>query len=264
MNERVPSIVRPVLDGYLHQVATEMPGFLEGLYLHGSLALDAFEPDLSDIDFIAVASRRCTASNLARLHAIHETLQRAYPRWQLEGAYLCWGDLGQLEDTIPPHPHIHDGVLHPSGYHDINHVTWWVLSRRGITVVGPPPDQLDIRVDWDDLVRTMHHNMHTYWASFTNQPQRMAWLLSDYGIQWTVLGVLRQLYTFRERDITSKTGAGLYALDHLPTRWRRLIREALRIRVGKHVSLYRSRLARAIEAHSFLCTVLAAYRSEHS
>jgi hypothetical protein len=263
MTTHVPPSVQCVLDEYVRQLGESLPGFLEGLYLDGSLALGAFESHLSDIDFIVVASRRCTASDLARLHVIHETLKRTYSKYQLEGAYLCWNDLGQLEDSIPPHLHVHDGALHPSGYHDINHVTWWVLSWRGITVVGPPAELLDVHVDWNELVRAMHHNMHTYWASFTRRPQRIPWLLSDYGVQWAVLGVLRQFYTFHERDITSKISAGLYALDCLPAHWHRLIREAIRIRSRQRPSLYRSRFRRATEAHHLLCAVLAACRNEH-
>ena len=105
---------------------------------------------------------------------------------------------------MPPHPYIHDGIFQASGYHDINAVTWWILKHRGIAVIGPPPDQFDIQVDWERLMVEMHHNLNTYWAGFTTNPRRIAWLLNDYGIQWAVLGVLRQFYTFRERAITSK------------------------------------------------------------
>jgi hypothetical protein len=104
MTTHVPPSVQCVLDEYVRQLGENLPGFLEGLYLHGSLALGAFESRLSDIDFIVVASRRCTANDLVRLHVIHETLKRTYSKYQLEGAYLCWNDLGQLEDSIPPQP----------------------------------------------------------------------------------------------------------------------------------------------------------------
>lgn len=89
------------------------------------------------------------------------------------------------------------------------------------------------------LIRKMLQNLNTYWASFTRQPGRMVWLWCDYGIQWAVLGVLRQFYTFREGDITSKSGAGEYALKQLPERWHRLIQEALNIRHETPGSLYR-------------------------
>src|SRR5690606_30049075 len=83
-------------------------------------------------------------------------------------------------------------------------------------------------------------------------PKRIAWLFTNFGIEWTVLGVLRQYYTFVEQEITSKRGAGEYALAHLPSKWHRLIREAIQIREQAHDSLYRSRAERAFEAYSFL------------
>jgi len=199
MSTGIPKPVQPVLDDYIRLVNDALSGLLAGLYLHGSLALGAYDPGLSDIDFIAITSRRCTPSDIDTLRIVHHILIERYPQAQLEGSYLQWHDLdlGRFEDAIPPHPHIHDGIVHASGYHDINAVTWWILKHRGIAVLGPPPEHFAIEVDWDDLLAKMHHNLNTYWARFTTNPRRMAWLLEDYGIQWAVLGVLRQFYTFR-------------------------------------------------------------------
>jgi len=107
-----------------------LPGLLTGLYLHGSLAFGAYNPGLSDIDFIAITSRRCTPGDIDALRVVHDTLIERYPQAQLEGSYLQWQDLGGSEATIPPHPHIHNGIVHASGYHDINAVTWWVSCGR--------------------------------------------------------------------------------------------------------------------------------------
>lgn len=258
MSSEIPPSVQPVLAAYSALVHEALPGFLAGLYLHGSLALGAYDPGLSDIDFIAMTSRRCTAPDIATLRAIHHTLIQRYPQAQLEGSYLQAHDIGRLEDVVPPHPHIYDGIFQASGYHDINAVTWWILKHHGIAISGPPPDQFNIEVDWADLIAKMQHNLNTYWASFTTNPQRMAWLLTDYGIQWTVLGVLRQFYTFREQAITSKTDAGSYGLVHCPARWHPLIQEAINIRTGNYVSAYRFRLVRALTAHAFLKAMIAA------
>jgi len=257
MSATIPVSVQPVLDAYIRLTSEAVPGFLAGFYLHGSLALNAFNPQHSDIDFITVASRPCAPSDISRLDAIHQTLAQTYPQWPMEGCYLQWQYLGRFEDTIPPHPYYHDGIFHSSGYHDLNAVTWWVLKNRGIALVGPAPGELNISVDWDDLIGKMHDNLNTYWARFTDTPKRMALLLSDYGIHWTVLGVLRQFYTFREHDITSKSGAGIYALRHTPKRWHQLIQEALNIRAGTGGSYYRSRIVRALVARAFLKYVIA-------
>jgi hypothetical protein len=264
MSTEVPPSVQQVLDEYIALVHDALPDLLAGMYLHGSLSLGAFDPRLSDIDFITITNRRCTATDIEALRVIHQTLLQRYPQAQLEGSYLQWHDLGRFEDTIPPHPHIHDGILRASGYHDINAVTWWILKHRGIAVVGPPAERLNIQVDWDDLIAKMHHNMNTYWASFTTDPQRMAWLLTDDGIQWAVLGVLRQFYTFRERAITSKTGAGIYGLGHTPRQWHRLIQEAIDIRAGAAASAYRLRIVRALVAYTFLQLIITAYNADTS
>jgi hypothetical protein len=262
MSTTIPPSVQPVVDAYLRLTTITLPGFLTGFYLHGSLALGAFNPRFSDIDFITIASRPCTPSDITCLRTIHQTIAHTYPQWPLEGSYLQWRDLGRFEETISPHPYHHDGILHPGGHHDMNAVTWWVLKHRGIAIIGPSPDQLDIHVDWDDLLATMHHNLNSYWASFTTIPRRMAWLLTDYGIQWAVLGVLRQFYTFREHAITSKEGAGIYALDHTPRQWHPLIQEALTIRAGTGATSYRFRIARAITARAFLQYIIAACNAD--
>jgi Domain of unknown function (DUF4111) len=262
MSADIPRSVQLALDEYIGLVNEARPGLLAGLYLHGSLALGAFDPRLSDIDSIAITSRSCTPSDIDSLRAVHQTLTQRHPQAHLEMAYLQWHDLGGSEDTIPPHPHIHDGILHPSGYHDINAVTWWILKHRGIALVGPPPDQLGMSVDWEDLIAKMHRNLNTYWASFTTNPRRMAWLLTDYGIQWAVLGVLRQFYTFREHAITSKIDAGNYGLTQMPRSWHQLIQTAIDIRMGTHTCAYRSRLARAITARAFVQFIIAACQTE--
>lgn len=257
MSVAIPPSVQPVLAAYIALIHDALPGFLVGLYLHGSLALGAYDPGLSDIDFIAMTSRRCTVTDIDALRAIHHTLIQRYPQAQLEGSYLQAQDIGQFADAVPPHPYIHDGIFQASGYHDINAVTWWILKHHGIAVSGPPPDQFNIEVDWSDLMAKMQHNLNSYWASFTTKPQRMAWLLTDYGIQWTVLGVLRLFYAFREQAITSKTGAGSYGLVHLPAQWHPLIQEAINIRTGNYVSVYRFRIVRALAARAFLKTIIA-------
>jgi hypothetical protein len=258
----LPPSVQLVLDDYIELISQARPGLLAGLYLHGSLALGAYDPRLSDIDALTIASRRCAPGDVEALRAVHQALTQRHPRAQLELGYLQWQDLGGSEDSIPPHPHIHDGILHPSGYHDINDVTWWVLKHHGIAVLGPPPAELGIVVDWGGLIAGMHHNLNTYWASFTTSPRRMAWLLSDYGVQWAVLGVLRQFYSFREGAITSKIDAGRYGLAQTSPQWRQLIQAAIDIRAGVPARAYRSRLARAVATRAFVQLIIAACRAD--
>lgn len=252
MNARIPNVLVPLVQDYLTLTEEKLPGLLDAFYIEGSIALDAFNPTLSDVDFVAVVSRPCTEADLASLSEIHRTIAAQYPRWQMQGAYLQWADLGKFKPEIQPAPNYHDGVLYPAGHTEGNAITWWTLKHRGIALLGCEPDRLDYTVDMPLLLKRMMQNMNTFWRSYLTQPARMAWLWSDFGIEWTVLGVLRQYYTFREHAITSKVGAGEYALRHLPQQWHRLIQEAIRIREQPGKSLYRWRLLRALEAYRFL------------
>jgi hypothetical protein len=240
------------LDEYVTLLESKVPGFVTGLYLHGSLALGAFNERLSDIDFVALLSRRATSADIEHLRAIHRQIAANYPKRLLEGSYLQWDELGKLEEELSPAPFHHDNQFDGSGNFDINSVTWWVLKHRGIGLIGPQPHKLAFEVDWELLVTRMRQNLNSYWVNYVRRPRGITWLLTDFGVEWTVLGVLRQYYTFVAHDITSKSGAGEYALEHLPYKWHRIIREALHIREDKGTSLYGSRLMRAGEAYNFL------------
>jgi hypothetical protein len=262
MNSRIPDVLVPLLQDYLAQVAQKLPGLLDAFYIEGSIALDAFNPTLSDVDFVAVVSHPCTKADLASLSEIHQHIAAQYPRWQMQGAYLQWSDLGAFKPAIQPAPNYSDGVLHPTGHGDGNSITWWTLKHRGIALLGREPDTLDYTVDMPLLLKRMMQNMNTFWRSYLTKPSRIAWLWSDFGIEWMVLGTLRQYYTFREQAITSKVGAGEYALKHLPQQWHQLIQEAINIRNQPGKSLYRVRLWRAMEAYRFLRYIISVTNSE--
>lgn len=54
MDERIPTILHPLLQDYRSLIGTEVPGRITAWYLVGSIALGAFNPRLSDIDFVAI------------------------------------------------------------------------------------------------------------------------------------------------------------------------------------------------------------------
>ena len=245
MPAAIPAEIRPMLDAYLEAIHAQWPDLLSGFFLHGSIALGAFQADMSDIDFVAVVKRPLSEAEIACLKQIHQELIINYDKWQMEGSYLLAEDLGQ--ENRPPRPNIHKGNL-GLGQFDNNEVTWWLLKHKGVAVYGDLPD---FEVDWDKLIRKMHENMNSYWRRFTNEPSYIFHLLITGAIAWTVLGTLRQYYSFCENEIISKVGAGEYGLVTFPV-WQRIIQEALNIRNGKETSLYISRFHRAFDAWRFL------------
>jgi len=85
------------------------------------------------------------------------------------------------------------------------------------------------------LDRWTRQNLEEYWrpwhTRFGQLVSRDGWAsLGPWATEWGVLGVSRLHYTLVSGQITSKHGAGLYAMRRFPVRCHRVIIEALRIR----------------------------------
>jgi hypothetical protein len=251
-NPPIPVLLNPLLQEYNRRLEQDSPGLVRAFYLVGSLALDAFNPRLSDIDFVAVLSRPSLPDDLAKLLEIHRGVERHFPKWKMEGDYLPAAAIGCLDDEVGPFLNYHDGKLAWRQRLGLSSVTWWILKEKGIAVFGPLSQELALTVDMERLLQGQRENLNSYWASWTSRPVRLAGLLTDWGVQWTILGVLRQFYTLRERQIVSKTEAGKYAMACLPQRWEPIIAEAIALRETPPRSHYPSRILRAVETHGFL------------
>ncbi len=256
INLRLPKPLQPVIEDYITIKDMQHFDWIEAFYIVGSIALDEFNEQFSDVDFIAVLNKKLSPKEIEKLSGLHWFVNGNNPGWKLSGSYIQPCDLGKSAHEIEPHPHYHDGVLHPNSHSGLNPVTWWELKNHGIAVIGAEPQELPFTVDWDQLVAWMRENMNSYWAPWTKRPVRILTLYSNWGIQWAVLGVLRQFYTFKENSITTKVRAARYALGCLPFQWHKLIQEAIDIREGKKESAYQSRIARMMEAVNFLKYVI--------
>ncbi len=256
IDPRIPEPVQPIIEDYLSFTEKRLVGLIDAFYVVGSIALGEFNERFSDIDFITVVNRRVTSVEIEHLRKIHQALEKNHPQWRMSGSYIQSGELGKLGDDVKPHPHFHDGVLLPAARNGLNSVTWWELENHGIAVVGNKPRNLPFTVDWDLRIGEMRENLNSYWLSWTHHPGRVIIMYSDWGIQWAVLGVLRQFYTFSENSITTKVSAAQYAFGCLPLQWHQLVQEAVNIRQGKMNSSYRSKFGRMMEAVNFLKYVI--------
>lgn len=253
---RIPAVLQPILQEYRERLEQEIPGLVSAVYLVGSIALDGFNPRLSDIDYVAVLSRRASPQDQQKLLTLHQAIARRHRQWQLEGMYFQACDLGRVDPGMGSYLNYHDGKLSEFSDAKLHDITWWILKNRGIAVFGPDPQSLPIPIDMENLLQKQLDNLHAYWASWVKAPIRRLALLTDWGVQWTVLGVLRQFYTLRERQVTTKTGAGEYALACLPEHWHPLIREAIALRESPRRSAYWSRIKRARETYGLIKYIL--------
>jgi hypothetical protein len=261
----IPEVVDKVLKDYINLLNEHLPGTIEGLYIHGSIALDAFVDDSSDIDFITLTNRRLTVRDSEALSYIHRTIENKYNKPEMDGVYALSEDMGKLQKSIYDHieyPYYNNGELVFGDYFNFNPITWWVLKNKGIKILGPEIEGFQLNIQPLDLTSYVLENMNSYWtnrvqmaeASF-EQLIKLPTEQIDFEIEWTVLGLLRQFYTIKENDIVSKLDAGEYGLTQLPVEWHNIIKEAMNIRKGEKEEIFdseRDRLDSALRFSKYL------------
>lgn len=225
-----PAQVRQVTGTFLSLVDDAAPGLVGGLYLHGSLGFGEWYDGRSDIDFVAVLTQRPEAvADLLR--EVHARVAETFPWPPFDGFHLTWDDLARPSYDCPDVPCTQAGYFHEEGRLDVHPVTWHELAGHGVAVRGPEPGQVDIWTDQAELRRFTHDNLRSYWLEQAESLRRFP---AEAGrsdiVAWCVLGVSRLHHLLARNTLTSKLGAGRYALDAFDERWRPIITEAMSIR----------------------------------
>lgn len=227
----LPGDVRAAVDGYLAEVDDAVPGLVDGLYLTGSIALDDYRPPISDVDLVAVCRGRPAREEAAALAAIHRPSQPS-----VDVLYATRDDLLR-NPAASSLPCSLGGEFRADGAFDANPVVWRVLSTRAIAKRGEPLTQDDVWFDADVLRRWNIANLDSYWSEWLQRARAEVAtevrVRHEYGLQWLVLGVPRLHYTVATLDVTSKTGAGRYALEVSPTRWHGVLEAAIALRADR-------------------------------
>jgi hypothetical protein len=205
---------------------------LVGLYLHGSLASGDFDPQRSDIDFVAVTLWELSSDQVAALAAMHARLRASgLPGvTQLEGSYIPQQAIRRYDAAHCMHP-----ALGADGSFGLDrHGPDWVIQRKilrehGAVLVGPPPATLIEPVSADDLRQGVRGSLREWWAPQLDNPFRLR--SSEYQA-YAVLTMCRALYTLQTGALATKPQAARWAQATLHRQWSDLIEGALAWRPG--------------------------------
>lgn len=270
MNSNVSMLVQTILNEYLTLLNKQIPNTLEGLYLHGSIALNAYSEGSSDIDFIAVINRPLTELDVKEIANLHKALNQKYKGTVMDGCYLLVEDVGKDESEIKNCLYVNEGKIKWSN-EGVNPITWWILKNKGITILGTSIDTYDFNVNDKILNDYILKNMNTYWANRLKARKRyqsMSILLPnkliDLEVEWSITGMLRQFYTLQEREIVSKVEASKYALKKLPERWHNIIKDAISIREGSNIRYYKSKKQRINDMIQCMDYILNTSNANHN
>ncbi|ATP41310.1 hypothetical protein CSE16_15285 [Solibacillus sp. R5-41] len=250
--------IQKVLQSYFDYIELKLPNLIEAYYLYGSISLGAFNDGFSDIDFIAVINRELTEKELTTLKEIHKELHSKYKKIILDGFYITNKDMESLHNGSIPSMRFNDGKFLGYTMFDKNSIDAYQLKKYGITIIGQKIEEDSYTIDWNILTSNMRNNLNTYWLGWWRACKKfpssnyIGLLFSLNMVEWGVLGVSRLYYSFKEKDITSKVGAGEYALKEVPQKWHKIIHESMRLRNGNKKSLYKSVFKRRKDALDYM------------
>ncbi len=201
---------------------------LVGLSLYGSLATRDFEPDVSDIDLIAVLTVSPDEQLSSRLRETHARLVGASPEWddRIEVDYVSARGLADcLTDTttiarISPGEPLH---LVRAGRDFL--LDWYPARQDGVTVLGPPLRSLIPSIPEAEYLE----EVRKYVAGFASRFDDDA---SPGSQAYAILTMCRGLFAIRFGERLSKREAASRAKRGFP-RWSDLIDRALRWRDGQ-------------------------------
>ncbi|MGN9776723.1 hypothetical protein ACTMS0_13290 [Micromonospora sp. H33] len=248
---RLPLEVLAAVEEYLRTVDAALPGFVTGLYVTGSAALDAWQANASDIDTLIVTGRPPAAADLTQLARLHAALP---DRPHLDGIYLDERTFARFPADRRVTPFVVNGQFHadrPCG--DLSPVLWLVLRRHGVPVRGPAVADLAIPGDDAALRAYLRDNLHTYWLPLARDIREHLRGVADDepieadGVAWAVLGPARLHHTLTQGAIVSKAEAGAYLAELLPA-WTDLADRAVRWRAGEPLTFTAADLRAAADS----------------
>jgi streptomycin 3"-adenylyltransferase len=222
----VRSLVNRVLEDYHAILADNLVGF----YLHGSLAMGCFNPELSDIDFLAVVSRPMTSEEKS---AVIRSMLEAHGRIAgngIEMSIVRADEVSALPYPTPYELHYSDdhyeayrrGEVEPSGpLYDEDLVAHFAITRKaGICLYGRPVAEV-----FPEVPREL------YIKSLLQDARWIGTVMEEHPL-YAVLNLCRFIAYLQEDAIMSKAEGAVWGLANLLKEFSPLISLARDIYAG--------------------------------
>jgi hypothetical protein len=226
----LPDAAQAVCETWLAEMDRTAPGLVTGLHVRGGIGFGEFVPGRSDVDFVAVLSRRPTMADEDLIEAAHGTTNTRHPDLPFDGMHLLAEDLTRDPEDCPDVPCFLHGYFEAAARYDLSPVAWHELAGHSLTVRGELPE---VWTDQDRLLAFTRDSLAGDWRTTAEALAKFpAQAETEQSCEWTVLGVARLHHLLVTGQMTAKSAAGRWGLRFYDERFHRVLREALRIRDG--------------------------------
>jgi predicted nucleotidyltransferase len=217
--------VTAILENIVNSYKNILDNNLIGIYIHGSLAMDCFNPDVSDIDFLVIVRETLSFNDKRKLVDILLELSKDGPGKGLEMSVL-------LEKNAKNFKHPTPYILHYSNVYKATyeanhsyfcedgedpdlaaHIT--VTRARGICIYGSSIEDIFSPVPRKDYLKSIYFDIADSREEILDSPM------------YIILNLCRVLYYLKEGYISSKKEGGQWACSNLPKEYVNTVEEAL-------------------------------------
>lgn len=227
-------IANKIITELIKGISSFAPDLVTGIYLTGSVALNDFHPEKSDIDFVITCSRHPDKQDFTKLKKLHKQIQKQFPKPDLSGCYIAHDNL--QTNGISPIPVLswHEGSLRYQNL-EMAPIVLYELKTTAITLAGIDAGKLEIRIGQQQVNDFMYGNINSYWKKWIEQHagwhrKKILLFLFPRFTEWVVLGMARMYCTLITGNIVSKATAGNFCMERLPDEFLPVLQQAMQIR----------------------------------
>lgn len=219
-----PSI-NTLINNVSNKIQEVLGNELIGLYLHGSATAGDFNPELSDIDLMALVQSNLSNELFAALEGMHNNLAKSYPEWKdrIEVWYVTVEGIKNFKHhshevaVISPGEPFH---LKESG--DEKLINWYVLGNSSIPLFGPEAKEIIPTISTEEY-RAAIKKQVMLWQDWIKEYSQYS---SRGAAAYVVFTLSRALYSYSNGEQTSKIKSIQWLSTQFPE-WRELTNKAI-------------------------------------
>jgi predicted nucleotidyltransferase len=217
---------RPIVDQLLSalqsRIATTLGDQLIGLYLYGSLVAGDFDPDISDIDLLAITTADIDSPTFSRLRDMHAAIAADFPAWdnRIEVQYYSAGALRTFKTRRSPMVGLSPGE--PINRKEAGTdwlLNWYFVQEYGRILYGPDPRTIIPPISTAEFLAASRSDAQ-YWRG---------WAAESHGQRaqsYAVLTLCRAIFAAETAERGSKPRSAHWVRTRYP-QWTALIDHAL-------------------------------------
>ncbi|MDD5589849.1 MAG: DUF4111 domain-containing protein [Candidatus Portnoybacteria bacterium] len=219
------SEIRLKLLGLTEEIEKLVNDNFTGAYLHGSLAMDCFNPKSSDIDFLVVVKRSLAENEKDEIGNLLLKYQKNLPN-KLEAAIIANSIVKDFK--YPPRYELYfpdeNGGYKKDGSDPDLTADFVILNKRGVVIKGKSIAEVFSNISENFYLKSILNDFEWSFNNVLNGPDEGKCKIPVYA----VLNFCRIIGFLKTKSILSKKEGGEWGLGNLPPKFGLLIEGALK------------------------------------